>query len=240
MAGGDLSVEKEGDVQFRVKIISPLKAAEEDLARRQRRYAEHAREETTVRVINLDEGPPALNSSGDILESANAIFRQGAGTTAEAYDAILIDCVFDPAVKELQEQTGLPTFGPTRTTLPLIPMVAETFSIVARTERQCELLAETVEGYGYGGMIRSLRALGITYEEAKKADVFKAVMAERLNQVVREDGAGSVMFGSTTMSLDQDLVEAAGGRPLFMPGMVALRVMEQLWHDGLWPAQSLL
>ncbi len=99
MAGGDLSVEKEGDVQFRVKIISPLKAAEEDLARRQRRYAEHAREETTVRVINLDEGPPALNSSGDILESANAIFRQGVGTTAEEYDAILIDCVFDPAVK---------------------------------------------------------------------------------------------------------------------------------------------
>ncbi len=225
-------------MEFRVRIISPLKATEDDIARRQRRYSEHASEDTRVSVTNLEAGPPALNSSGDILESANAIYRRGAGTSADDYDAILIDCVFDPAVEELKEETGLPTFGPTRTTLPLIPLVAETFSIVARTERQCELLAETVDRYGYGGLIRSLRALGITYEEAKKAEVFKSVMTERLREVAQDDGAGAVMFGSTTMALDRDLVRAAGGLPLFMPGMVALRVMEQLWHDGLWPSGS--
>ncbi len=223
---------------FRVRIISPLKATEADIDRRRRRYAEHAQEGTQVTVVNLDAGPSALNSSGDILESANAIYRQGADTQPEAFDAILIDCVFDPSVEELRERTGLPTFGPTRTTLPLIPLVAETFSIVARTERQCELLEETVERYGYGGRVRSTRALGITYEEAKQPEVFKRVMAEQLRKATREDGAEAVMFGSTTMALDDDLLDAAGGRPLFMPGLVALKVMEHLWRDGLWPIET--
>ena len=45
------------------------------------------------------------------------------------------------------------------------------------------------------------------------------------------------MFGSTTMALTDPMRQAAGGLPLFMPGLVALRVMENLWRDGLWPPQ---
>jgi Asp/Glu/hydantoin racemase len=220
---------------FRVKIISPLKATEADLVRRQRRYGEHAQPGTEVRVVNLDAGPAALDSAGDVLESASAIYRTGAGTTASECDAILIDCVFDPAVDELAEATGIPTFGPTRLTLPLVLLVAPRFSIVARSERQCELLAATVARYGYGSHLRSLRALGLGYEEAKRAELFEAAMCARLRQAVGEDGAGAVVFGSTTMALTEAMVAAAGGAPLFMPGMVALRVLEHLWRDGLWP-----
>ena len=223
---------------FRVKIISPLKASKNDIARRQRRYAEHALDETEIKVFNLDHGPPALNTSGDILTSANSIFEVGRDTSNSEFDAILIDCVFDPAVDELQEETGIPTFGPTSVTLPMVGLVASTFSIIARTERQCELLEQTVAGYGYGEMIKSLRPLEITYEEAKQPKIFKRVMSEKLRSVAEEDQAGAVVFGSTTMALDDYLIEASGGIPLFMPGMVALRVIEHLWHDGLWPIQT--
>ena len=58
-------------------------------------------------------------------------------------------------------------------------------------------------------------------------------MCEQLLRV-REDGADAVMFGSTTMALTDPMREAAGTLPLFMPGLVALRVMENLWRDGLW------
>ena len=85
-------------------------------------------------------GPQALNSSGDILSSAAAIFGIGSKITRDDCDAILIDCVFDPAVNELYEETGILTFGPTRTTLPLINLVASNFSVIARSQRQCELL----------------------------------------------------------------------------------------------------
>ncbi len=223
---------------FRVKIISPLRATEADLARRQRRYGEHAQPGTEVTVVNLEAGPAALDSAGEVLESACAIYRTGVATTPAECDAILIDCVFDPAVDELAEATRIPTFGPTRLTLPLVLLAAPRFSIVARSERQCELLAATVERYGYAGRLRSMRALGLGYEEAKQPQVFEAAMCARLRQAVGEDGAAAVVFGSTTMALTEAMVAAAGGAPLFMPGMVALRVLEHLWRDGLWPRPS--
>lgn len=223
---------------FRVKIISPLQASQDDLARRQRRYSQQASSDTQVIVENLPGGPAALNTSGDVLASAAAIFQQGRDTSSDDTDAILIDCVFDPAVEELREATSLPTFGPTRLTLPLINLVSPNFSIIARTERQCQLLAETVTGYGFGNDLCSLRALGISYEEAKQPKIFSRVMLERLEEAVVRDGAGAIMFGSTTMALTDDMRARAQGAPLFMPGMVALRLIEQLWFHGLWPKRS--
>ena len=221
---------------LRVKILSPLKATEDDLARRQRRYSGHAGPGTQVQVENLEGGPAALNSSGDVLASAAAIYRQALDASPEAWDAVLIDCVFDPAVVEIREATGIPAFGPTRTTLPLIPLVADDFAIIARTRRQCELLAELVMELGYVDYLQSLHALDISYEEAKQPAVFERVMVDRLRSAGADEGAGAIMFGSTTMAISDEMRAAAAGVPLFMPGMVALRVIEQLWQDGLWPA----
>jgi allantoin racemase len=215
-------------------VVSPLVATPADLARRQHRYGTHARPGTEVTVDNLAGGPATLDTSGDILESAAAIFRQSARLTPADCDAILIDCVFDPAVEELREATGLPVFGPTRATLPLVALVAAGFSVVARVERQCELLADLAARYGFRAALRSVRALGLSYEEAKQPAVFEAAMCEQLRRV-RADGARAVMFGSTTMALTEPMRQAAGGLPLFMPGLVALRVVEHLWTDGLWP-----
>ena len=220
---------------FRVSIISPLEATEADLARRQRRYSEIAGPKTQVTVANLRGGPRALNTAGDVLSSAAAIFQQGKETSVADFDTILIDCVFDPAVEELQEATGIPTFGPTRLTLPLVSLVASNFSIIARSQRQCELLAELVAGYGFGDQICSLRALGISYEEAKQEAIFNRIMVEQLEQAIAEDGARAIVFGSTTMALDDEMRRAARGAPLFMPGINALRLIESMWQDRLWP-----
>ncbi len=220
---------------LRLKIISPLKASTADLARRQRRYEASAGPDTRLVVENLEGGPPALNSAGDVLHSAAAIFNQGKYTPPQDFDALLIDCVFDPAVDELREATGLPTFGPTRVTLPLIPLVSPNFAVIARSERQCQLLGETVSGYGYGQYLCSLLALGISYEEAKQPETFNQVMLDRLATAVGSDGAQAILFGSTTMEITEEMRERARGVPLFMPGMVALKVVEQVWFGDLWP-----
>jgi hypothetical protein len=40
------------------------------------------------------------------------------------------------------------------------------------------------------------------------------------------------------MALTNEMRSKAGGRPLFMPGMVTLRTIENLWFEGLWPIQT--
>lgn len=218
---------------FRVKIISPIRIDEADLQRRQSRYEHQAGPRTQIEVFNLVEGPVALNTLGDMLFCEYAVFQEGVKTDPDDFDAILVDCVFDPAVDAIREHTGLPTFGPMRTTLPLVPLVALNFSIVSRSEKQCDMIAELVERYGYGDYLVSTRALGITYPESRQPEIFAAAMCRQLRGVTQQDGAHAVVMGSTTMALSDEIVAAAGGVPLFLPGMVALRVMEGLWSDGL-------
>ena len=218
-------------MSFRVKIISPLKATEADIQRRQRRYSEHAGPDTQVEVFNLEEGPLALNTPDDLIFCEHAVFQEGTKTERHDFDAILIDCVFDVAVDALREETGIPTFGPTRTTLQLISLVAPNFSIIARIEKQSELLAQVVRKYGYGDRLVSTRALGISYEEAKEENIFNEAIIRQLKLVIEEDKAGAVMMGSTTMALADEVAVAAAGMPLFFPGMIALKVMEILWFD---------
>jgi allantoin racemase len=218
---------------FRVKIIPPIKAAEDNIQRRQRRYSEYADPDTRATVVNLEEGPLTLESLGDVIFSEHAVFQEGAKTLPADFDAILIDCVFDPAVDALSEETGLPTFGPTRTTLPVASMVTSNFSIITQTEKQCEMLAGVIRRYGYGDRLVSMRTLGITYEQAKRKEVFAEAMIRQLKYLVEENCAHAVLMGSTTMALSEDVAAVARGLKLFYPGMIALRVMELLWKLGL-------
>jgi allantoin racemase len=227
-----------GGRELRVRVVSPLGASPDDLARRQRRYQEHAGPGTVVTVANLQGGPAALDSAADVEASAAAMLAQERLVGREGCDAILVDCVFDPAVAAIGKVTSVPTFGPTHLTLPRVTAVARGFSIVARSQAQCELLAELVDGYGFGHALRSLRALGITYEEAKRPEVFEAAMGARLRDAVRRDGAEAVVMGSTTMALSPALLAAAGGVPLFMPGLEALSAIEERWRLGSWPGPA--
>jgi Asp/Glu/hydantoin racemase len=148
------------------------------------------------------------------------------------FDAILIDCVFDPALTALREQCPVPTFGPMQATLPFVTLVASKFAYIARAERQTMWLAEMAAKYGYEDYMAAARFMGITYEESRNPNTFDKAMIRELRHAIEDDGAEAIVFGSTTMALSEQ-VKAAGTVPLFMPGMVALRVMEHLWADGL-------
>lgn len=218
---------------LRVKIISPIKIDEADLRRRRMRYSSHAGPDTNIEVFNLPEGPTSLSTPGDILFCEHAVFQEGMRTDKNDFDAILIDCVFDPAVSALKEQAPMSVFGPMQVTLPLVLLVADKFSFVARAERQTLWLADLARRYGYGGSMASARFLGISYQESRKPKIFDQAMKKQLSKVVSEDGAQAVVMGSTTMVLEDDVVAAAGAAPLFLPGMIALRVIEGLWGDGM-------
>lgn len=217
---------------FRVKIISPIKIDDADLRRRQMRYGAHAGPDTQVTVFNLPEGPTTLDTPGDILFCEHAVFQEGMRTDPADFDAILIDCVFDPALDALREQCAVPTVGPMKATLPMVMQVASRFSYIARAERQTQWLAEVAARYGYASSMASAQFLGLTYTEARKPSVFDEAMVRELRIAMDDNGAEAVVMGSTTMALSEQVIAAAAGVRLFMPGMVALRVMEHLWMDG--------
>ncbi|MDH3600301.1 MAG: aspartate/glutamate racemase family protein, partial [Candidatus Tectomicrobia bacterium] len=178
-------------------------------------------------------GPTALETPGDMLFSEHAVFQEGAKTTADEVDAILIDCIFDPAVEALQKHLDIPVFGPLRTSLALVLMVSPNFAIVGRGSQHGEMFADIVARYGYRDRLAAIRTLDLTYAKGRQAAHFDVAMRQRLKQVVEEDHARAVVLGSTTMALTDEVAAVAGDVPLFLTGMVTLGIMESLWRDGL-------
>ncbi len=215
---------------FRVKIIPPIQVTERDLQRRQRRYQARAAPETQITVCDLPEGPAMLYTQDDLAHCDEAVLQAGVGTTAERADAMLVDCIFDPSVEALQAETGLPTFGPLQTTLPLMSLVADRFAIIAALECHCEPLVDIVQRYGYRESLVAVRSLGESYPAT--VDDYVTSMQMQL-AAARQAGAEAVIMGSTTMSVREEIRDAAGGMPLFLTGMVTLGVMESMWRDGL-------
>lgn len=220
-------------MSFRVKIITPIQVDEADLRRRQRRYGERAAPDTLIEIVGLSDGPTALETPDDMRLSEHAVFQEGAKTRADEVDAILIDCIFDPAVEALRKQLDIPVFGPLHTSLPLVSMVAPNFAIVARGSQHGEMFTDIVARYGYSDRLAAIRTLDLTYAKGRQAAYFDTAMRQRLKQVVEEDHACAVVMGSTTMALTDEMAAVAGHVPLFLTGVVTLGIMESLWRDGL-------
>jgi allantoin racemase len=219
-------------VTFRVKIITPIQVDEADLQRRRHRYAARAGPHTEISVVGLRDGPSALETGGDVEASHEAVFEEAVRTRSDECDAILIDCIFDPAVDRLRERLPVPVFGPLRTALSLLSLVAPNFAIVARASGHEPLFRELVARYGFGDRLIAVRTLALPYVEARRPERFDAAMREQLRAAVEQDDAGAVVMGSTTMALTPELTAVAGKVPLFLTGMATLGVMESLWRDG--------
>ncbi len=217
-------------MSFRVKVIPPIQVTERDLQRRQRRYQERAAPDTQIAVCELPDGPAMLYTPADLTHCDAAVLREGQTTTSAQADAILVDCIFDPSVEALRAETGLPVFGPLRTTLPLVSFMASRFAVIAALQCHCAPLVELIRRYGYGEQLVAMRSLGESYPAT--ADDYGVALQEQL-AAARQAGAEAVIMGSTTMSVRDDLRAAADGMPLFLTGMVTLGVMESMWRDGL-------
>ena len=213
---------------IRVKIITPLQVDDVDLKRRKRRYGERASDDTEIEVVGLSTGPCALETSADLAASDDAVYEEGIKIGPNECDAVLIDCIFDPAVDRLRAVLPMPVFGPLRTTLPLLALVAPRFGIIARGKDHGALFTELVDRYDHSDQLIVVRPLALPYAEARAPERFGAVLRKQLKLIVEDDGAQAVVMGSTTTALAPDVAAAGGDVPLFLTGSITLGIMEVL------------
>jgi Asp/Glu/hydantoin racemase len=223
---------------MRVKIVTPIQVDENDLTRRQRRYRERATPGTHIELVALSRGPVALESQADLDASEAAVYEAVMGLDVGECDAVLIDCIFDPAVRRLEAELPIPVFGPLRTVVAQLPLIAPNFGLVARARGHDAVFEALIEGYGGSSRLAGIRTLDLPYEQAKQPALFEAAMRRQLAAVVEEDGARSVLMGSTTMALEPHVAAAANGVPLLLSGMMTLGIMESLWQDHLLSPQA--
>ena len=85
-----------------------------------------------IEVTRLEEGPPAIITWRDWYGVAEPLCRRVA---AEAADAYIIGCVSDPAIEAVRMVTDKPVFGPLRCSIAAALNRAETFGMIAFTDK---------------------------------------------------------------------------------------------------------
>jgi allantoin racemase len=167
---------------------------------------------------------------------------------AAGADAVIINCMADPALYASREAVGIPVVGPAQSAFAFAAALSDRFSVLGTTSRDIPFTRDLWRRYGHverGASVRvvDLNVLTLLEESSGLSDrLLNASIA-----AIEEDGAGAVIFGCTLMveyrdELVRSLAERGyGGVVVIDPLAIALQMAESLVRLGLshsgvtWP-----
>ena len=155
---------------------------------------------TQVDVMTAPFGVAYIETRFEALIGAYAT-AQLACEHAHDYDAVVVAAFGDPGLAGLREVLPVPVTGMTEAALASAHLLGHRFSIIAISQRIQAWYRETVEGYGFGERLASIRALdrplsSISGVQQEHAQALKA-LAER---AVAEDGAEVLILAGAPLA----------------------------------------
>jgi allantoin racemase len=193
-------------------------------------------------------GPGSIESAYESTFSEPGTVARIIEAEREGIDAVVVDCMADPALQAARECVSIPVVGPSQAAMHLAAMLGHTFSVLtvlSRLRVQFENLAAV---YGLRGKLASVRAVDIPVLDLE-TDI--AATQRRLVEVAEgtivEDGAHAVVFGCTGLlgcaeAVRAGLLERGHDIPVIDPIPNALRMAALLVSGGLshskttWPS----
>jgi len=181
---------------------------------------------------HLEAGPVSIESAIDEVLSGPGVICTAVAAQDNGFDAIVIDCMLDPALDAVREAVSIPVIAPGETTMSLAVERGESFSIVTVLDRQQRLFQLKARQYGLESALRSVRSIDVPVLalDADSSVTLTRTIDESC-KAIEEDGAQSIIFGCTGMLGLGQPVEAAlkraGHRVTVQdPLLVAVRVAE--------------
>ena len=135
---------------MRLLSWTPVAVGSEELARRQARYDRLSPPSVRVTLRDLgtrfEDAPRALETDADVRASEAAVTAAYEWGGLEDFDALLPDCVLDPAIEA--HHLGLPVFGLTRMTATFLSGLGATVGALARNDAIASELDRRLDSYG--------------------------------------------------------------------------------------------
>lgn len=225
-----------------VRVIVPV-TTEAFVAATDQAYCAAARPDTVITTVGLDRGPASIECNYEEALAVPDILVKVRDAAQEGVDAIVIDCMMDPALDAARELVSIPVVGPAQASFHLAAMLAHRFSVVTILERDIPLLDRLFRKYSVAEKVASIRVVDIPVLEL---DVDQTqlidVVTNASGVAVREDGAHAIVFGCTGMrgvaeAVGQKLAERGDAVPVINPSLAALKLAESLVDMGLSPSK---
>lgn len=214
---------------MRVKVIVP---AATSIWNEKIREAYEATKDpgTQITIVNLEKGPESIEQHYDVAWAELFALQEIQRAEEEGYDAVILYCFDDPALLAAKEKLRIPVVGIQEPSIHLAAILGRKFSIVGVGGESGSGAAEDeVRRYGLEGSLVSIRLADIPVLDVNRdrEKLWNAILAEA-RKAVEEDGADVIVLGCGALfGLAQQLQKELGV-PVIDPGLVALKIAEDL------------
>jgi allantoin racemase len=184
---------------MRILLINPnISDSVSDLIRAEAQRS--ASPGTEIEVLTAPFGVAYIETRFEALVGAYATAQLAAEHCAR-FDAVVVAAFGDPGLTGLRELLPIPVTGMTEAALATAHLLGHRISIIAISQRIQAWYRETVEAYGFGSRLASIRALdrplaSIGGVQDEHAQALKA-LAER---AVDEDGAEVIILAGAPLA----------------------------------------
>jgi allantoin racemase len=197
------------------------------------------RPDTELSVVCLDKGPASIESRHEEALAVLDTVAKMVEAEKDGVDAVISDCMGDPAVEEAREMVSIPVIGPAEISMHIAAMLGHKFSVVTILERLIPLIDHHATKTGQTDRLASVRTVDIPVLELDDHDRLLAALVDESVKAVREDGAHVIIFGCTGMAgLAQKVEEGLRANgiadvPVIDPAVLAVKIAEALVDMGL-------
>ncbi len=172
------------------------------------------RSDTALEIISLPEGPAPRHLRYHAYEAlvvgeiVRTVYRQ-----AENYDAFIIGCFYDLALREAREISGRAIVtAPCESSVAIASQLGNTFSVLVGADKAIPKMRENIRAYGLGPRLMSMRPLNMAVLDfqAQAERALEAMLREG-KKAVEEDRAEVIVLGcSAEVGFHRTLQEELG------------------------------
>ncbi|MGV8970424.1 MAG: aspartate/glutamate racemase family protein [Microbacteriaceae bacterium] len=173
---------------MRVRALTAVVVDNDELDRRQARYTRLAPQGWEIVVESFPCGPDhptEMSTEHDIRRSEEIGAELAYATDSTLFDAVLSDCVLDPAIATIERNTDLTVLGITRLSVNFLASCGLRFGVVTRNDVIGEEYAKVVESLGAAHLFDGFFALGLPVSEVSNTEVWNraiGVAAQRAEE----------------------------------------------------------
>lgn len=188
-----------------------------------------ARSDVEISVVSIEKGPASIESAYEEEMAAPGILEKVREAEKKGFDAVIIDCMGDPALEAAKEIVDIPVVGPAQSSMAIASTLGDKFSVVTVLDRLIPLIWREAKDYGYESQVASVRSVKVPVLELeeKRAEV-KAALLKESKKAIEEDGADTIILGCTGLiGMARELQEALKV-PVVDPGVAPVKFAEIL------------
>lgn len=192
---------------------------------------------TVIEVVSLTHGPLSLETRRDHDEAVPLVIDTVRKMSGESYDAIIISCFLDPAVRELRNVIkDKVIIGSGEASLHLARFLGNPITVVTvgAQRETLEMMQDFVEGLGLKNVV-NIRGIpyGVLDADRDKDTALKLLTEESMR--AKESGSRAVVVGCTAMAGLAEELEKAVGIPVIDPlkaSVILAEALVRLYKSG--------